>query len=98
MTAGAAWRTQKRRMRQNMKTPPITVLNAFEDTVLARQQISRHRLVHTLRKQSSGVGSITTGAAVASNSYSTTRSDGSQMEIDHDGRSGGEQQLQYHKK
>jgi hypothetical protein len=45
-------------MGQYMKTSPITVLNAFEDTVLARQQTARPRLVHTLRKQSSGgVGS-----------------------------------------
>ena len=48
-------------MRQYTKTPPITVLNAFEHTV-RRQQISRPRLVHTLRKQSSGgVESITAG-------------------------------------
>jgi hypothetical protein len=54
--------TQKRRMRQYTKTSPITVLNAFEGTCARRQQISRPRLVHTLRKQSSGgVESITTG-------------------------------------
>jgi hypothetical protein len=37
-----------------MKTSPITVPDACEGTVLARQQTARPRLVHTQRKQSSG--------------------------------------------
>ena len=60
--------TQKRRMRQYTKTSPITVLNAFEDTVLADSKYHGLALSTRCASKAAAASNRSRRAQVASNS------------------------------